>query len=69
MSGKYRKEKKHILNTLDLLDKKVEGAPLDSNEIGLKQYLNHGLAELLREEEMKWYQWAKVKELLECVTP
>jgi hypothetical protein len=31
--------------------------------------LNHGLAELLREEEMKWYQRAKVKELLECVTP
>jgi hypothetical protein len=31
--------------------------------------LNHGLAELLTEEEMKWYQRAKVKELLECVTP
>jgi hypothetical protein len=30
-----------------------------------KQYLNNRLAALLREEEMKWYQCAKVKELLE----
>jgi hypothetical protein len=64
-SDQYKKEKKHILNTLDLLDKKVESTPIDSNEIGLKEYLNNRLAELLREEEMKWYQRAKVKELLD----
>jgi hypothetical protein len=63
-SGQYKKEKKHILNNLDLLDKKAESTPLDSNEIGVKQYLNNRLATLLREEEMKWYQRAKVKELL-----
>jgi hypothetical protein len=34
------------------------------NEIDLKHYLNNRLAELLR-EEIKWYQQAKVKELLE----
>jgi hypothetical protein len=33
--------------------------------LGVKQYLNNRLAALLREEEMKWYQRAKVKELLE----
>jgi hypothetical protein len=65
MSDQYKKEKKHILNNLDLLDKKAESTPLDANEIGLKQYLNNRLAELLGEEEMKWYQRAKVKELLE----
>jgi hypothetical protein len=64
-SGQYKKEMKHILNTLDLLDKKAESTPLDSNEVGVKQYLNNRLAALLREEEMKWYQRAKVKELLE----
>jgi hypothetical protein len=47
-----------------MLDKKAEGEPLDANEIGLKRYLNNRLVELLR-EEIKWYQRAKVKELLE----
>jgi hypothetical protein len=31
----------------------------------LKQFLDNRLAELLREEEIKWYQRANVKELLE----
>jgi hypothetical protein len=47
------------------LDKKVESTPLDPDELTLKRYLNNRLADLLREEEMKWYQIAKVKELLE----
>jgi hypothetical protein len=55
-SGQYKKEKKQILNTLDELDRKIERASLGPNEIGLKQYLNNRLAEMLREEEMKWYQ-------------
>jgi hypothetical protein len=65
MSGQYKKEKKHILNTLDVSDKKVECTWLDSNVIGLKQYLNNRLIKLLTEEELKWYQRAKVKLLLE----
>jgi hypothetical protein len=65
MSGQYKKEKKHILNTLDVLDKKVECTWLDSNVIGLKQYLNNRLIKLLTEVELKWYQRAKVKLLLE----
>jgi hypothetical protein len=64
-SGQYKKGKKEILNTLDSLDKKVETMPLDANELGLKQYLNNRLAARLREEEVKWYQRAKVMELLE----
>jgi hypothetical protein len=51
-----QKREKQILNTLDSLDKKAENSPLDANEVGLEQYLNNRLAELLREEEMKWYQ-------------
>jgi hypothetical protein len=61
-SGQYKKEKKKILNTLDGLDKKAETTPLSMNEIDLK---NNRLAELLREEEIKWYQRFKVNELLE----
>jgi nitrogenase molybdenum-iron protein alpha/beta subunit len=65
VSGHYKKERKEILNMLDALDKKVETCSLDSHEREYKQYLNNILAELLREEEIKWYQRAKVKELLE----
>jgi exonuclease III len=64
-SGQYKKEKKEILNTLDGLNKKEENISLHPDEINLKQFLNNRLAELLREEEIKWYQRAKVKELLE----
>jgi hypothetical protein len=39
--GQYKKEKKNILNTLDVLDqKKAENVPLSANELDLKQYLN-----------------------------
>jgi hypothetical protein len=60
-----KKEKKEILNTLHMLDKKAESIPLQPDEINVKQWLNNRLAHLLREEEIKWYQRAKVKELLE----
>ena len=38
---------------------------LNQTELNLKHALNERLAELLREEEIKWYQRAKVKHLLE----
>ena len=50
---------------MDELDKKAEITPLQPVEIDLKHVLNERLAELLREEELKWYQRAKVKNLLE----
>jgi hypothetical protein len=65
VSGQYKKEKKEIMNILDDLDKKAETSALETHERDLKQFLNNRLAELLREEEIKWYQQAKVKELLE----
>jgi hypothetical protein len=65
ISGQYKKEKKEILNTVDILDKKAENIPLQPEELNLKQCLKNRLAQLLREEEIKWYQRAKVKELLE----
>ena len=46
---------------MDELDKKAEITPLQPVEIDLKHVLNERLAELLREEELKWYQRAKVK--------
>ena len=50
---------------MDELDKKAEITPLQPVEIDLKHVLNERLAELLREEELKWYQRAKVKNLLD----
>jgi len=64
-SGAYKKEKTAILNKLDDLDRKAELAALTEFELNLKHVLNERLAELLREEELKWYQRAKVKHLLE----
>jgi hypothetical protein len=43
------------LNKLDFLDKKAEGTYLSDEEIDLKQFLQNKLAQLLREEEIKWY--------------
>ena len=60
-----KRKKKSLLNKLDELDKKAETTPLDGNELNLKHALNNRLTELLREEEVKWYQRAKVKDLLE----
>jgi len=65
ISGHYKKEKKELLDKLDELDKKAEGCALNETEINLKHVLNDRLAELLREEELKWYQRAKVRHLLE----
>lgn len=65
ISGVYKKEKKMLLNKLNELDIKPETTSLDANEINLKHSHNNRLAELLRKEELKWYQRAKVKNLLE----
>jgi hypothetical protein len=61
----YKKEKTTLLNKLDELDKKAEHTLLNDSERDLKHVLNERLAELLRDEELKWYQRAKVKHLLE----
>jgi len=65
VSGAYKKEKKALLEKLDELDKKAETMLLTSQEVKLKHVLNKRLAELLREEKLKWYQRAKTRDLLE----
>ena len=62
--GKIKKNK-DILDALDALDKKAEHSFLSTHEIDVKQCLKNRIAQLLREEEIKWYQRAKTKDLLE----
>ena len=64
-SGVYKKEKKEILDKLDLLDKKAETILLSQEEIDIRWYYRNRLSSLLREDEIKWYQRAKTKDILE----
>ena len=43
----------------------METSILSPQDADLEQYMKNKLAEMLREEEIKWYQRAKVKKLLE----
>jgi hypothetical protein len=54
-----------LLDKLDELDKRAEANLLSTQEVDLKQCLHNHLCQLLREEELKWYQWSKAKHLLE----
>jgi len=54
-----------LFDKLDELDKKTEFSQLNDDELNLKHTLNEKLAQLLREEEIKWCQRAKVRNLLE----
>ena len=54
-----------MLSLLDSLDKKAESVSLSNQEINFKHFLKERLVFLLREEELKWYERAKVKTLLE----
>jgi hypothetical protein len=54
-----------LLSLLENLDKKAETTTLSEQEIHLKHFLKESLVLLLREEELKWYERAKVKTLLE----
>jgi hypothetical protein len=53
-----------MTSKLDEWDK-VDSTPLNQSEFDLKRVINDRLATHLREEEIKWYQRAKVKNLLE----
>jgi phage regulator Rha-like protein len=65
VSGAYKKEKKELLDKLDALDKKAEQTLLTPQEIDLNCCPNNRLAQLLREEEVKLYQRAKTKHILQ----
>jgi hypothetical protein len=60
-----KKEKKGLLDKLNMLDKKAEVSLLSAQEADLKQCLHNRLSQMLREEELKWYQRSKAKHLLE----
>jgi hypothetical protein len=64
VSGANKKEKKKLLDRLDSLDKNMEITLLTPQEVDLKQCLNTRLSQLLREEEIKWYQRSKSQNLL-----
>jgi hypothetical protein len=63
--GEYRRENKGLLEKLDVLDKKGEATPLSTIEKELQVTLLDRLKKLLREEEIKWRQRAKEKDLKE----
>jgi hypothetical protein len=56
ISSHYKKEKKEIVDTLDGLDKKTQHTLLQEEETNINQCLKNRLTQLLREEEIKWYQ-------------
>ena len=65
MNGAYKKEKQELMKKADELDKNAENCLLNQQEIDLKQCVKDRLAQLLREEEIKWFKRAKTKELLQ----
>jgi hypothetical protein len=63
--SRVNKEEKESLDKLDELDKRAEAGLLSTQERDLKQCFHSRLSQLLREEEIKWYQRSKAKNLLE----
>jgi hypothetical protein len=64
LNGANKKEKEQITRKIDELDKKAESTILSPQEVDLRQCLNIRLIQILREEEIKWYQRAKANKLL-----
>jgi hypothetical protein len=65
MNGTYKKEKNDILNKMEQLDKKSEMTMLSPQELDVKHGLKIRFMQLLREEEVKWYQWSKANNILQ----
>jgi hypothetical protein len=65
VSRANKKDMKGLLDKLDRLDKKAEASLLSVQEADLRRCLHNRLSQLLREEELKWYQRSKAKHLLE----
>jgi hypothetical protein len=64
MMGAYKKEKQELLRRAEELDKKAETQLLSQQEWDLRQCVKDRLAQLLREEELRWFQRAKTNEIL-----
>jgi hypothetical protein len=65
VEGAYRKEKKMLLDKMDILDKKEEHTPLSVQEKEMQVDIHQRIKKLLRDEEIKWRQRAKEKDLKE----
>jgi hypothetical protein len=65
MNKVYKKEKKEVTLKIEQLDRKAETTKLLPHEVDLKHCLNARLLQLLREEEIKWYQMSKLDKLLQ----
>jgi hypothetical protein len=65
MNKIYKKEKKELTLKIEQLDRKAETTMLLPHEVDLKHCLNARLLQLLREEEIKWYQRSKSDKLLQ----
>jgi len=65
MNGAYKKEKHKLTSKANWLDKEAENRLLSQQELDLKQCIKDRLAHLLREVEIKWFQMAKTRYLLE----
>jgi hypothetical protein len=65
VSGAIKREKVLLIAKADELEKKAEVQLLSNQELDLKLFVKNRLALLLREEEIKWYQRAKTKHIIE----
>jgi hypothetical protein len=65
MNGAYKREKQELLRKAEELDKIAESQLLSQCEWDLKQSIQERLNQLLREEELKWFQRAKTTNILE----
>ena len=65
LSGVYKKQKERLTLLIDELDLKAEHTPLTVSEREIKKEADCSLAKLMRDEETKWAQRAKVKHIQE----
>ena len=65
MNGNFRKVKEELFRLAGELDIKAESQILSQQELDLKQSVNERITQFLREEEIKWFQRAKTKDMLE----
>jgi putative IMPACT (imprinted ancient) family translation regulator len=64
LNGAYKKEKQELLRKAEELDKKAESQLLSQREWDLKQSIHERLNQLLRVEELRWFQRAKTNNIL-----
>jgi hypothetical protein len=60
----YKREKQELMEKIEQLDKKAEQTVLLPQEVDLKNCLKQRLIQLLRKEEMNWFQRSKSDNLL-----